>query len=356
MALRGSATQVNTSPSATLSIAVSGIGGTGPQLNDIIVLAFSGGGGGGSAETVTFPTGFLPVTGLPAMYGAMTGITYAVAYKIGTGSEPSSYTVGASLTDYMTVDCWVFSGRSITAPFSAVAATSETAFPASPATLALTGLTAVAADDVLELAFLGYNPGFSGGSLVASLAAPAGYSNARTDFDPPTSFSQVLAGCTLINAAGGATGTNGGVVTYSGAGGSPLVSYAGFELSVAVAPAASSYTLLANAGVYNLNGGFASSDYTTYAVAGAYAMAGEPVLFNAIQAFILTAAFGAYTITGEAATLGAGPFVLPAATGFYAITSTGASMVATGIPKKVLRSSRRMLFGVLGRHGRRTIG
>lgn len=229
MAFRGSAATANASVGTSVAVTVSGIGGAGPQLNDIILMYVQGGGANGHAETVTFPTGFNPITGLSPLYDTSNGSTTAIAMKVGTASEPTSYTATYGISDFLTSQVLVFSGRNTTTPFSAVAVTTETNASASPAPFALTGLTAVAGDDVVQIVNSAYYQGNA-----ETFAPPAGYTNGRIDY-ATTTFSQVASSCSLINATAGATGTNGGVLTY---GVGPSVTYSAFQLSIALASAA----------------------------------------------------------------------------------------------------------------------
>jgi hypothetical protein len=107
-ALRGTAATANSSTASSISVTVSGIGGSGPQLNDIIIIFIEG--GGGSSQTFAYPSGFSAIPGLSNI-ALTTGNTVGVAYKIGTGSEPSSYSIGYSTTDYLAARVWCFSGR-----------------------------------------------------------------------------------------------------------------------------------------------------------------------------------------------------------------------------------------------------
>lgn len=226
MALRGIANQSNTTTSTTCVVTVSGIGGSGPQLNDIILLMINGGGGG--TNTITFPSGFNTITGLTNInIGAGTD-TMAIVYKIGTASEPATYTVTSSANDFQTVQCRCYSGRNTTSTFSATAQTNSTAAGNTPLTCAITGLTAVANDDIVLLM------GNSNNNTVAAsgcgLTVPSGWANESTGFGA-VAFSTPVYGCDFVNNSGGATGTLAPVITASTL--YSVNAYAGYVISLA---------------------------------------------------------------------------------------------------------------------------
>src|ERR1700722_5474181 len=117
MALRGTASVSNTTTNATVTVTVTGIG---ILANDIVLLLVQS--GGSTSNTLTFPTGFAAITGLTnqAEGGAT---TQGAAYKVASGSEPSTYSVTANHTDFMTIECRVYSGRNTSTPFTATAKT-----------------------------------------------------------------------------------------------------------------------------------------------------------------------------------------------------------------------------------------
>jgi hypothetical protein len=227
MALRGVASQGNTSASTTVTVTVSGIGGTGPQAGDIVLLMV--GGGGGTTATFTYPSGFAPISGLANQ--AVSGVgTQGIAYKVAGGSEPSSYTVTSSINDFQTVHCRVYSGRNTVAPFTATQASSTTFSGTSPETYAFTALTAAAGDDiVLQMGNQYYD-----GTNAPGYAPPAGYGNGNSVFGA-AQFSPVITASDKLNASAGSSGTNGGVITVAGA---TNLGYGTFALALAAGAAA----------------------------------------------------------------------------------------------------------------------
>jgi hypothetical protein len=114
MALRGTASQANTTSQSTVVINVSGIG---IQNNDIVLL-FGLFGGGGS-QSITWPSGFSAITGCANQN--VNGATFACSWKLAS-SEPSSYTITPTLNDFHVAHCRVYSGRNST-QFSATQST-----------------------------------------------------------------------------------------------------------------------------------------------------------------------------------------------------------------------------------------
>lgn len=203
MDLRGTATQANTSTSPSATVSVSGIG---IQANDVVLLIILG--GGGTGNTFTFPSGFLPISQLPNQN--VTGdATLGIAYKVAGASEPASYTVTSSATDYQTLHCRVYSGRKTSAPISAASAGSTNFGGTSPVTYTVPSVAAAAGDDVLQIVGNKYYDG----SHAFSFSPPAGYGDANLAYATATQYSPTLTVCDLPNAAAGSTTTVGGTIT-----------------------------------------------------------------------------------------------------------------------------------------------
>lgn len=228
MALRGSATQANSTSSTSAIVTVGGIG---IQNNDIVVLLMNGGGSG--TNVYTYPSGFNAVPGLSSINLFSGFNTLDVAYKVAGGSEPSTYTVTSPSNDFQTLHCRVYSGRNTSSPFTAVATTVSTAAASFPISLAMTGLTAVSGDDIILWA--GATGNGENGSEVLSLTGPAGFGN-QGAASGAVSFSSRIAFADYVNNPGGATGTLS--ATWSNTISANPFAYAGFVLSLAQAAAA----------------------------------------------------------------------------------------------------------------------
>lgn len=235
MALRGVAGQANTSTSTSVVVTVSGIGGTGPQLNDVVLFFMNGGGNFGNAA-LTPPSGFSAVPGISSQLvggaGSQGSVRVMCWYKVAGASEPSTYTATSDTNDFQTAEVWVYSGRNTSSPFTAVATTSNNATNASPITLAFTGLTAAAGDDI---AVLFGNSNWNTNAPSFSVTPPSGFADSNVFFAASTAFTPPVLGFDEVNASAGATGTLGGTETFSG----PTdASYGGYVLSLASGGAA----------------------------------------------------------------------------------------------------------------------
>jgi hypothetical protein len=228
MALRGTAGQGNTTASTTCVVTVSGIG---IQSGDIVLLVSDLGGDAG-VNTATYPSGFIAVPGLSGIV-INTSTALSIAYKVATGSEPSTYTVTSSSgsgADFISVQCRVYSGRNTASPFTAVSSTPTVNSAINnippPLTTAITGLTAAASDDIV-LFVATDNSGASGANGLG-VTAPSGFSNVVSTLGGVT-FSPLIVGCDEVNSAGGSTGTLNPIITAATA---SNISYAGYVLSL----------------------------------------------------------------------------------------------------------------------------
>jgi hypothetical protein len=229
VALRGFAGQANTTTSSSVTVTVSGIGGSGPQSGDI-VLFFMNGGGNNGASTLTPPSGFSIVTGTSnEVLNSNTNIT--VWYKVAGASEPSSYTATSSVTDYHTAEVRVYSGRNTVSPFTAVATTANAGPFASPMTISAAGVTAAAGDDIILLLA---NNNAAGNAGDAALTAPSGYANTAV-YNAAVNYSPPVLCCDQTNAPAGATGTLTATETWGTTGATFSYVYGGYTVSLAAA-------------------------------------------------------------------------------------------------------------------------
>jgi hypothetical protein len=234
MAWRGSAGGTSVTSGTTVVITVSGIGGVGPQLNDIIILQANVTAG----ATISCP-GFSVIPGLTTIPLTDSGQQYPVAlYKVGGASEPSTYTITASATSgVIAADCNCFSGRNTTSPFTAVNQVAPAAGPF-PISVAIPGVTAAAGDDLLYLAADGANKG----SNTSALTAPSGFSGTLDTNATLAAAYTTVHSCNQTNVSAGATGTiTGSITSASGANDNT----GGFVISIAAASGGSTLPLQA---------------------------------------------------------------------------------------------------------------
>ena len=226
MAFRGESAIASAGSQPYLTVIVSGIGGSGPQLGDMILLAALSSGG---SVSFTFPSGFNAISGL-SQIGINGSTSFAIALKIGTSSEPASYQVSVGTSGYMSLDCRVYSGRS--GAFTNVAETLSTDGGNTPATLNVTGLTAASGDDVAM--FVGFDNGWTGPTQISHLSLPSGFAN-RIDPLPfgAVQYGTLLGSSDYANNPGGALGTLYPIMSALSA--ASDVAYGAFVLSMATA-------------------------------------------------------------------------------------------------------------------------
>jgi hypothetical protein len=206
MALRGTAGQANTAAASSCVVTVSGIG---IAAGDIILLLYASGGGG--TLTLSFPSGFNAISGCAdGACAASATSTTGVRYKVATGSEPTTYTCTSGVTDWMSLQCRVYSGRSAT-QFTATQETSG-ASAATPVTYAISGVTASSHDDVCVL--IGGSPN-NNSSGTSTYTPPTNFANGLETVSLTNQFSPILASSDDVNVSSGATGTLGGSMTFS---------------------------------------------------------------------------------------------------------------------------------------------
>lgn len=209
MALRGTAAAFTTG----LATSVAVTHGISIQSGDVVILEASI--SNANVGTPTFPSGFSSTLGsttlgalsIPA--NAQNACTGYIAAKIAGASEPATYTV-TGLSNRWQLVCRVYSGRSAT-PFTVAAVTTSPVADATvPITLAITGITANAGDDlVLFIPGSGEN----GGATDDTLTAPSGFGNVRNDTGGSANpFTPMVWSCDKLNVAAGATGSLGGTI------------------------------------------------------------------------------------------------------------------------------------------------
>lgn len=204
MSLRGTASSVNL---ATGNTCVINVGRIGIQADDLVLLFCTIGGGVGS--TFSCP-GFTVEPNSPRT-GAGGGGEAACLTKIAGQSEPPTYTVSATTSDFFTVQARVYSGRSgVITTSASYAIVSGLATPTDLSTVS--GLTAAAGDDV---AFIGWVLGGSAGMGTITYTPSAGYGDGVVSYIDISTFTQGVIASDLLNVAGGGIGTIGGSVAWS---------------------------------------------------------------------------------------------------------------------------------------------
>ena len=215
MALRGVAGQVNTTTASTCVINVAGIS---IQAGDVVLLVMLC--GGGTTSTFTCP-GFSAATGAIQGNG---GATFQVLMKTAGASEPSTYTVSSTITDFISVHARVYSGRSGSATTQAAIAFNASA---SPFTFASQTFAPAANDDVV---FLGAIPAVGNLGTVAYTPG-TGFANGNLYTSAASSFTCGMLGSDYVNNPGGSAGFLGGSYTYTTGSGAAM----GYFISLAVA-------------------------------------------------------------------------------------------------------------------------
>jgi hypothetical protein len=172
----------------------------GVALNDIIFVAVEDNG-----NTVTWPSGFSATFAQWTCTGSSHGRagSWSCAWKLATGSEPSTYTVnvatGGSGNIKAVAGAW--SGRASTPGAAVVSSAAGNAV--TPVTVTLTGYTAATGDDVLV--FIGLADTDSAGSWATSNSIA--YTTRQDLNDNGTFRGGVLNISTIDNISAGATGT-----------------------------------------------------------------------------------------------------------------------------------------------------
>lgn len=217
MALRGTASNVVTTAATSIVVTVGGIG---IQSGDIVLLC---------CDFDTYPntitsSGFsVLVTNQQIGTDNNTGV---VLWKTAGASEPSTYTISGTASDYYGVQCRVYSGRS--GVVTAQQTTNLAGTGAPPVTLSITGLTAAAGDDVV-LFVVGSSTNTAASSF--SWTQPSGYGNSVVSANT-VAYTPNLYSADNVNVSAGATGTLSATPTNNGP---ANIGYAAFLISLQVA-------------------------------------------------------------------------------------------------------------------------
>jgi hypothetical protein len=239
MALLENIGSVGTSSATTIA---TGTLSSAPPSGSIVLIAISQGGNGTGAATIS---GFATVPGLSVLSLPASAASHlTILYKVAGASEPTSYTATLNSANFAATGCWVFTGRSTGSIFTAVNSAVAGAVAATPLSIAITGVTAAAGDDVLWVSALSNSQG--NGYPGPSFTPPSGLSNALTETST-TSFTVGLVGATETGVTAGSTGTLTGTMAYTGGGSN---SWGGYVLSLAVA-AGSSGNIVQQTQLYN---------------------------------------------------------------------------------------------------------
>jgi hypothetical protein len=229
MAWRGSTGNATATTGATFAVTgIKTIGGVGPQLNDIVILhGVATDSTSGTPFTMSSPGFSLAIASLQL---TLSNCTFWALIKVAGASEPSSYTVTATGTGSgsatWAAQCNVFTGRNTTTPITNTSTTASIN-TGSPANIAVPSLVAASLDDILWICGDGVNPT----THTSTLAPPSGFSN-TLDTAPGGSFVPGAHSCNQVAFAGGATGIQTGVLTFTGGINDDL---GGFMISLAAA-------------------------------------------------------------------------------------------------------------------------
>jgi hypothetical protein len=245
MALRGITGNAPTAAATSNAITYAGAGNI--QVGDLIILIthmINGSSGGTFTDPSGFTAGGSLSPALPDVFNSVTGADYIhVAVKIAAAGDTGTptYTTNSSLAaSHWQQQIRVYSGRvngSIATAFNNQVATGAGASTSTPFTYNLTGLTALAGDDVIAVVEGGFPSGNSGGTAWGTTITS--YADALNNFDSTYNFTGFLSSLDNINVSAGATGTLGGAITATGA--NTQVSGLGFVMSL---PQGSSPTII----------------------------------------------------------------------------------------------------------------
>lgn len=311
-----------TSPIVSVSVSVSG--GSGSNYLEFAVWDLTVSGTPSFADSkALFMTGVTATDGITS--GSLSGITSTDAIIMGGASDFSSNTLTAGTG--FTLD--------YTSPFGTNARAEHRAVT-SAAALTLTDAGAGGTVGVATVALQ-----VAGGVTGFTLTAAAG-SYSMTGESVAAILSYSLTASTGSYVITGEAITN--ALAFAAAAGSYVMT--GKAITNGLSFAAAS-------GVYAITGEAVTNGFGFSAAFGAYTLTGESANLVPVQGFVLPAAFGSYTMTGETAAL-TGVFILNAGFGNYAITSVGANLTFSGSGVKATqRASRRGMYTLLGRHGRK---
>ncbi len=200
--------------------------GTPPAGHILVCIVTAGGNGSGG---VTSP-GWSAVTGT-SFLTAGSGFFFNALYKVTGGSEAATYTFTSDHTNWQATQIFDFSGRNTSTPFTNALGTTGPAAAASPLSIALTGFTATAGDDVLWCAGLGVQSYASTQTLTVP-SSPSGFGSGLVTQLTTTGFTPGIESAVNQNFSGGALGTVTGSTSWSGGGN---MDYVGYVISLAAA-------------------------------------------------------------------------------------------------------------------------
>jgi hypothetical protein len=205
MALRGQASQANTSAASSVTVTVSGIG---IVSGDIVIFAM-----GSDSPTLTPPSGFSAISGITQISGIGGSTQMMMWYKVAGGSEPTSYTATASTSDLQTGTVCVFSGRNTSSPFDNVQ-TQAAGFGVSPFVISFTGFTPTQTGDDILVFICCDNSGTVYSTPILAMSAPAGFANSLTAYGA-AAFTPATGVISNQGISGSATGTLSGTETWT---------------------------------------------------------------------------------------------------------------------------------------------
>lgn len=181
------------------------------------------------SETITWPSGFTEVQNY-ANLGVPDGNIFGIAWKRLTGADSGTYAISWTSSADWLIECALFSGRDATNPPVSNIATNTSA-NTSPVSVAATGVTAVAGDDLLWIGAVDQT-----GNGAASCSPPSTFTEQQdaqsTDPGGAAGGYCNVSMATKDNVSAGATGTITGTYTTSAT--------AGWAASLVRIPAAAS--------------------------------------------------------------------------------------------------------------------
>lgn len=187
------------------------------------ILIISAVNGNGASQTITWPSGFTAVTSNVGT-SSNTSKTMGFAWKKSTGSEPGSYAVSFSASDFGCAAISIYRGCDPTTPinvFSAghvLASTQPSHADASSISTTIDGCMLVWAGGCWDI---------GAGNGITSMGSPSGYTSRQAPITSPTFSNLNLAD--FLQSSHGATGT----VTGAGAPTSVTADSAAFILALA---------------------------------------------------------------------------------------------------------------------------
>jgi hypothetical protein len=241
MALRGTTSIAQTSSTAVTSASMTYAGASNIVLGDLIILVSEISEGNGT-PTFTDPSGFTPGASIsiPDIFWAATGSdALHIAVKIAAVGDVGTptYSTTSSQAGFWKQHIRVYSGRinsSVGAAFGNSSVTAASSSETYPITYPMTGITALAGDDIVVVIGAASPTGQSG--ITSYSTTITGYTNTLVAFSVAASNNNgVLSSLDNVNNAGGATGTLSASLTHVGdAGNTGQVQ--GFVISLPAAP------------------------------------------------------------------------------------------------------------------------